>query len=64
MFHNQISTYVIVHVGSVLLRNLFPPYSIQERPEPQICQKFVPAIVFWGFQSRGQKLEKKRNAKL
>ena len=35
----------------------FPPYSIQKRPEPQICPKFVPAIVFWGFQSGGQKFE-------
>ena len=26
----------------------FPPYSFQKRPEPQICPKFVPAIVFGG----------------
>ena len=28
--------------------NPFPPYSIQKSPEPQICPKFVPAIVFGG----------------
>ena len=26
----------------------FFPYSVQKRPEPQICPKFVPAIVFGG----------------
>ena len=28
--------------------NPFCPYSIQKCPEPQICSKFVPAIVFGG----------------
>ena len=28
------------------LANPFSPYSIQKRPKPQICPKFVPAIVF------------------
>ena len=30
------------------LVNPFSPYSIQKHPEPQICPKFVPAIVFRG----------------
>ena len=38
--------------GSVLvdpmLANPFSPYSIQKHPEPQMCPKFVPAIVFGG----------------
>ena len=38
--------------------NPFSPYSIQKRPEPQICPERVPAIVFWGFQSGGQKVVK------
>ena len=28
--------------------NPFPPYSLQKRPKPQICPKFVPAIVLGG----------------
>ena len=34
------------------------PYSIQKCPEPQVCQKFVPTIVFSGFQSGGPKYVK------
>ena len=33
---------------SLNLANPFSPYSIQKRPEPQICPKFVPTIVFRG----------------
>ena len=33
--------------GSVIA-NPFPPYSVQKRPRPQICLKFVAAIVFGG----------------
>ena len=36
----------------------FSPYSIQKRPESQICPKFVPAIVFGGS-SQGVKNLKK-----
>ena len=36
----------------------FSPYSIQKCPEPQICPKFVPAIVFGGS-SQGIKNMKK-----
>ena len=32
--------------------NPFPPYSLQKRPKPQNCPKFVPAIV-WGGSSQG-----------
>ena len=35
------------------LRTLSSPYSIQKRPEPRICPKFVPTIGFSGFQSGG-----------
>ena len=38
--------------------NPFSPYSIQKRPKRQICPKFVPAIVFGGFQSGGLEFEK------
>ena len=31
-----------------MLVNPLSPYSIQKRPEPQICPKFVSAIVFEG----------------
>ena len=37
---------------------LSTPYSIQKRPEPQICPKFVTAIVFGGS-SQGVKNLKK-----
>ena len=37
---------------------LFPPYSIQKRPEPQICPKFVPAIGLGGSSLGGQKFVK------
>ena len=30
------------------LANPFPPYSLQKRPKPQICAKFVPAIFLGG----------------
>ena len=43
------------------LANPFSPYSIQKRPKPQICPKFVPAIVFGGFQSGGLKFGKIRH---
>ena len=36
----------VLHV-MVCVAQPFSPYSIQKRPEPQICPKFVPAIV-WG----------------
>ena len=32
--------------GSPEVANPFSPYSFQKRPKPQICPKFVPAIVF------------------
>ena len=41
-----------------LLAKPFSPYSIQKRPEPQICQKFVAAIVVGGS-SQGVKNLKK-----
>ena len=44
---------------SLGLRYLFRLNSIKKRPEPQICPKFVPAIVFGGFQSGDQKFENK-----
>ena len=31
-----------------MIANPFPPYSLQKRPKPQICSKFVPAIVLGG----------------
>ena len=38
--------------------NPFSPYSVQKHPEPQICPKFVPAIVCGGsFLSRGLKFD-------
>ena len=49
------------------LRTLFSPYNIQKRPEPQICPKFVPVIIFWGVPIRGteicQNLKKKKKNK-
>ena len=36
----------------------FSPYSIQKRPKPQICPKFVAAIVFGGSSQGGQKFAK------
>ena len=36
-----------VHI-TTYLANPFSPYSIQKRPEPQICPKFVPTIDFGG----------------
>ena len=38
----------IYFVVNLWLANPFSPYSIQKRPEPQICPKFVPVIVFGG----------------
>ena len=38
--------------------NPFPPYSLQKRPKPQICPKFVPAIVLGGSSQRDWNLEK------
>ena len=40
------------------LANPFSPYSIQKRPEPQICPKFVPTIVFRGSNQGDQNLSK------
>ena len=39
----------------------FSPYSIQKRPEPQICPKFVPAIVFGGSSQVAKNLKKLSN---
>ena len=39
--------------------NPFSPYSIQKRPEPQICPKFMPTIVFSEFQSVGPQIRRK-----
>ena len=36
----------------------FSPFSIQKHPEPQICPKFVPAIVFGGSSPGDWKLSK------
>ena len=36
----------------------FSPYSIQKRPKPQICPKFVPAIVFGGSSQGDENLKK------
>ena len=44
----EIPTKKTLYVGVSCLANPFPPYSFQKRPEPQICPKFVPAIVFGG----------------
>ena len=43
-------TLVIVPSDSrgTFIANPFPPYSLQKRPKPQICPKFVPAIVLGG----------------
>ena len=38
--------------------NPFSPYSIQKRPEPQICPKFVPIIVFRGSNQGGPEIVK------
>ena len=38
--------------------NPFSPYSIQKRPEPQICPKFVPTIIFGGGSLGDWKLSK------
>ena len=43
----QHSRFLLPHVA-----NPFPPYSLQKRPRPQICPKFVPAIVL-GVSSQG-----------
>ena len=40
------------------LANPPAPYSIQRCPEPQICQKLVPTIVFWGSNQGGPNLSK------
>ena len=40
------------------ITKLFSPYSIQKRPEPQICPKFVPAIVFGGPSQGVKNLQK------
>ena len=37
---------------------IFSPYSIQKRPEPQICPKFVPTIAFRGFNQGDPNLSK------
>ena len=39
---------IYVHALVTSVAKPFSPYSIQKRPEPQICPKFVPAIVFGG----------------
>ena len=39
------------------LANPFPPHSLRKRPKPQICPKFVPAIVF-GVPVRGTEIWK------
>ena len=44
-------------VETVILRldgcEPFPPYSLQKRPKPQICSKFVPAAIVFGGSSQG-----------
>ena len=40
------------------IANPFSPYSIQKCPEPRICSKFVPAIVFGGSSQGGLKFVK------
>ena len=51
--------------GALLLQlqskfaNPFPPYSLQKRPKPQICPKFVPAIVLGGSSQGGAEIWKK-----
>ena len=40
------------------IANPFSPYSIQKRPEPQICPKFVPTIVFRSSNQGDPKLSK------
>ena len=40
--------YAPLGVRPTWIANPFPPYSFQKRPEPQICPKSVPAIVFGG----------------
>ena len=43
---------------SIGIAKPFSPYSIQKRPEPQICPKFVPAIVFGGSSPGVKNLKK------
>ena len=40
------------------MRTLFPLTPFKNAPKPQICPKFVPAIVLGGFQSGGLKFGK------
>ena len=46
------------HALETMVVNPFPPYSLQKRPKPQICPKFVPAIVFGGSRPGDWNLEK------
>ena len=55
-----------VHVKKVYVPFPLASYSVQKRPEPQICQKSVPAIVFggssqgdWNLSKVGSKYEKR-----
>ena len=52
--HKFSITRVCVFLGA-FVANPPAPYNIQEWPEPQICPKFVPTIVFRGFLSEGPK---------
>ena len=39
---------LVMQVPDASIANPFPPYSLQKRQKPQICPKFVPAIVLGG----------------
>ena len=47
-----------VHMMDTEVANPFPPYSLQKRPKPQICPKFVPAIVLGGSSQGGLRFGK------